>query len=531
MKGPRSIAGLITAIVAGAVLVSLIVFAIILGPSRAMHIAAAAALNIAVDGFAEDPDPHHIPVLDLAVDAHLLDSLQADLPWSGGDNVRAILTDNGVAHKVKFRYRGVVTPSHFLGGKKSFRLSMKRSNPWLPYRKVNVINPKAHNLVNDHMASWVAGNMGVPVPMNEMVFVRMNNADYGVMEMYEQVDGDFERNRHLGSHKIPVLKGDYPSVSDRTVPRGRTLWLDAAFWEDAGAKDTSEARTMLRKLITALVPDTLPVEAHRDSIAKLIDVDTWIRYEAALLVLNTIHVDQYHNQWLVLNPRTKRFYPVLWDALLMFAPPDEPLYYVNDAMSWWTYHIPEWRLQRDRVAYEALVRLQREGEFNARLDEVIERMKPSVLADRNKYGNVTLLAEDVHRVSVLHVIGSLAALRSNVAAHWERTLRRLEANDVQVKRDSLLHIASRSEAPIQLTWSGPEQAVVVNGEAVVVEPHPMGWSCMLYRTLKPPPGGKDHPLADHQRLDVQPLNATVHFEDGIPASLVITNAITDAAIE
>lgn len=512
------------------VLFSLLGFAIALGPSRAARIAGAAAANVLIDGFAERPVHHRIPVLELRVAPQDLDSLQADLPWSGGEAVKALLLEHGVEHKARFRYRGAYTPSHFLGGKKSFRLSLKRGNPWSPYRRVNVVNPKAHNLVNNHMAAWVAGSMGVPVPMDEMVFVRINDEDIGVMELFEQVDGDFERNRHLGVTEVPVYKGDYPAITRRELPKGRTLWADAAHWEYASDSDSSEAHGKLMRLVSALRKDTASLSAHRDSIAALVDVDTWLRYEAALLVINSTHIDQYHNQWLVLNPRTGRFYPVLWDALLMFAPPGEPLYYVNDAMTWWTLRIPEWRLKRDRYAYEAMVRLQREGEFEQRLDEVTARMRPSVLADRNKFGNVSMEPADVHRVSVLHVIGSIAGLRASCAAHWERTLARMERDSVTVERDTVLRVRAHSEAPIRLRWQGGTGLLRVDGSEVRAEEDGQGWSIVLHHRLRSL-SGKDHPLADKQRLTTDPLDALVSFGGPIPPSLAISNAITDDPIQ
>lgn len=531
MKHRMGIVGLVWSIGAAVVILSLIGFLFMLGPSRAVSIAAAAALNVTIDGLAEVRPEHRIPVMDLQVDPSALDSLQADLPWSGGRNVRAVLRSNGVEHKVKFRYRGVYSPSHFLGGKKSFRLTMKRSNPWAPYRKVNVINPKAFNLVNDHMAAWVAGSMGVAVPLNELVFVRMNDEDQGVMELFEQVDGDFERNRHLTTHEVPVYKGDYSPVVDRTLPKGRTLWQSAAHWEYASDADSTLAHAKLQALVAALVKDTNSIASHRDSIAQLIDVDAFLRYHAALLVINSMHIDQYHNQWLVLDPRTGRFYPVLWDALMMFAPPNEPLYYVHDAMAWWVAHIPEWRLQRDRYAYQALLEMERAGAFDVRLNSTIERIAPSVLADRNKFGNVTLQPEDVHRFSVVHVIGSLASFRSSVHGYWQRTLQRLEAKAVDVERGAQLRVRARIEAPVRLRWSGAPTIVQVNGAEAVPTEENGQWTLVLHRTLKPPAGGKDHPLADKQSLLVEPLDASILFEGGVPPSLVITNAITDETVE
>lgn len=529
MTAQRSPATWIRLALAAAVALSLVVFALLLGPGRAARIAAGAAGAMLVDGFAEEPGPHRIPVIDLHVDAAALDSLQRDLPWSGGRNVKASLLHQGVEHKARFRYRGAVTPSHFLGGKKSFRLSLKGSSPWAPYRKLNVINPKAHNLVNNHMATWVAGTMGVPVPMDEMVFARINGRDIGVMELYEQVDGGFMRHRHLWPDEVPVYKGDFPPITDRTLPKGRTLWADAAHWAYESDADSAVAHERLVRLINALRKDTLPLEAHRDSIAALIDVDAWLRYEAALLVLSTVHIDQYHNQWLVLDPRTQRFLPVLWDALMLFSPPGEPLYHVNDAMSWWLLRVPEWRLQRDRHAYAAMRRLARDGAFARHLDDVMDRLRPSVLADRNKHGNVTMLPEDVHRTSLLHVIGSTAGLRRDAQAYWERMMARMERADAQVETGAALRVRSAADAPIRLTWSG-EARITVNGVEHQAVAHGTGWTHVLHHALRVPEGGKDHPLADKQRYETMPIDVEVSFHGGLPDDLRITNAITDEPV-
>lgn len=529
MSAQRSPAYWLRLGLAAAVLLSLLVFAVLLGPGRAARIAAASAAAVIVDGIAEEPGPHRIPVIDLLVDEGELDSLELDLPWSGGRNVKATLMHQGVEHKARFRYRGAVTPSHFLGGKKSFRLSLKGSSPWAPYRKLNVINPKAHNLVNNHMATWVAGTMGVPVPMDEMVFVRINGRDIGVMELYEQLDGDFMRHRHLWPQEVPVYKGDFPPITHRALPKGRTLWADAAHWSYESDADSTVAHERLGRLIHALRKDTLPLEAHRDSIAALIDVDAWLRYEAALLVLCTVHIDQYHNQWLVMDPRTQRLLPVLWDALMLFSPPGEPLYYVNDAMSWWVLRVPEWRLQRDRYAYAAMRNLAREGAFVRRIEEVMERLRPSVLADRNKHGNVTMHPEDVHRTSLLHVVGSAAGLRRDALAYWERMLSRLERIDAEVEQGEVLRVRSAAEAPLRLRWSG-DARITVNGVEQRAEADGEGWTHVLHHALRVQEGGKDHPLADRQRFETVPIDAVIAFPGGIPGDLRITNAITDEPI-
>lgn len=54
----------------------------------------------------------------------------------------AVLVENGVEHPVKFRYRGMYSASHYLGGKKSFRLSLKKNNPFAPCTAVERDQPE-----------------------------------------------------------------------------------------------------------------------------------------------------------------------------------------------------------------------------------------------------------------------------------------------------------------------------------------------------------------------------------------------------
>lgn len=526
--------GAVWLVLLAVVFVSFIVFAILLGPDRAVRIATASFLSTTVDGLAEDPGPHRLRVVEVNIEEAYLDSLNSDLPWSGGRNMPATLVQNGVHHPVKFRYRGIYSASHYLGGKKSFRLTLKKNNPFGPYRKLNFINPKSFNLLNNHMGLWLAGRMGVAVPWNEMVFVRLNGRDYGVMEMYEQPDGSFERYRNLTKSDVPVYKGEYPAVTTREIPEKRSLWRKADYWEYESKADSTVARARLEALVDIIDDSTLTLPYRRDTLAKLIDVDAYARYLAAMLVVNTKHMDQFHNQWLVMSERTGLFYPIFWDALLMFPPDGEPLYFINDALAHWFLRIPEWRLLRDRYAYQALQDLHVEGAFMQEYDRTIERIKPSVLADRNKYGHVSLYPADVHRNSVVHVISSFANMRATVKAHWDRTLHRLADRNVRVERGAALRLTSNNEVPVELRWRSFDErppAVVAGTDTLTATRVDGWWSVTLHRTLTLPEGSWDRPFANWQHYLVKPMDLAVTFPSGVPSGLRITNAITDEAVE
>ena len=454
-------------------LLSLAAGAVAFGAQRAMRIAGAAVLNVVLDGLAERPVAHRIPVLDLEVASGALDSLNADLPWSGNVAQDAVLVQNGIRYKTKYRYRGLVATTHYLGGKKSFRLNLKKDNPFAPYRRLNFINPKTNNLLNCHLAYWMAGRMGVAVPHDELVFVRLNGRDHGVHEMFEQMDGGFERARHLVDHDVPVFKGDYPPATGREWPQGRALWRDAANWAYVSDADSAQAHARLKALIAVINAVDMDDRTRIDSLARLVDVEAYVRFYAALKVMHTMHIDNYHNQWLVLSPRSGRFYPVLWDPLLLFATYD-PYYPIHDALEFWLMKDPALRLRRDQHIHEALTAFVADSAFDRHMDALEERILPSVLADRNKHGQVTDQAEDVLRFSALHWAGSCARLRRELHAHWRNLIERMRVDGLEVRREGDVLVANwHSDATIG--YSVPDSLTV----------DPMGMKASVIRASMP----------------------------------------------
>ena len=261
--------------------------------------------------------------------------------------------------------------------------------------------------------------MGVPVPHDELVQVRLNGRDHGVMELYEQPTGKLEQVRGMWPEEVPVYKGDFGPLQGRALGARNLLWSEAAHWQYVSKADSAMAHARLTSLVGLVSDRRMPLDERRDSLASLIHMDAYLRYLAALWVVNTAHIDQYHNQFLVLDPRNGLFYPILWDALLMYEQPGKPRYYVHDALAYWVLQVPEWRLLRDRHAWQALQRLHGEGLFQTRWNEVEERVMPSLLADRNKYANVTLQAEDVHRYSMVHAAASSASMQEQVRTYWD----------------------------------------------------------------------------------------------------------------
>ncbi|MEO8069211.1 MAG: CotH kinase family protein [Flavobacteriales bacterium] len=487
------------------------------GVQRALGMAGAAVLNATADGLLESRVDHRLRVVDLEIDEQVLDSLQENLPYSGTEWKKAMLLDNGIHYPVSFRYRGYGA-IHHIGNKKSFRLKMKRGAAFGPYERMNFLNPKSFNMINVHLSYWIAARMGVAVPYNDMVFVRINGKDHGVMHACEQVDADYERNRHLSAGDVPMYKGDFAPTNVRDSVQHGPLWRSADNWQYLGKADSIDARRKLLGLVAMINAKDVPWQQRRDSLEKIIEVDAFLRFAAAMKVLETRHIDNYHNQLLVLSPRTGKFYPVLWDPILLFAPADEPLYPMYDALSFWLMHDPEWRWKRDRYIEEALHALQDDSLAYRYLDEVVERIEPSVHADRNKYGVLSMAGQDVDRYSVLHWAYSTEQLRKQMAAHWSGLRAELEAGDIQVKREmNNVLIAGTGVPPVELTLTGDSLQVEANSwgkdyrvDVIGSDEHAVRLRIFPWTAQNV----KGSSYNDRQRYELQPWNVRLRMSGG-----------------
>jgi len=177
--------------------------------------------------------------------------------------------------------------------------------------------------------------------------------------------------------------------------------------------------------------------------------------------------------------------------------------------------------------------LHTNGTFMRHYDQAIERIKPSVMADRNKFGHVSLVPSDVHRYSVAHVISSFAGMRATVNAYWDRTLVRLAGHEVAVEKGERLHLRTTNEVPLELRWRSfdalaPE--VVAGTDTLTAVRRDGWWSVTIHRELALPEGSWDRPFANWQHYLVQPLDLSIAFPGGVPSNVVITNAITDEEV-
>ena len=508
---------------------------ITLGGDRAMRIAATAMMATLVDGQIERPVPSTLPVFDVEVSESDLAALNSDLPWSGGESKPGTISFAGSSLPMKFRYRGLVVTSHYLGPKKSFRVTFEGDTPFGHMRRMNFINPKTPDMLNVHMALWVGRAMNVAAPFDDFAFVRINGRDIGVMEMTQQIDGGFEQDTSLASREVPVFKGDFPAAVGRSIPDRQPLWKDPHNWVFTGNADSADAVTRLGALIEVIGAAVPPATARDSALQRLIDIEAYLRYAAALQVIGTQHIDNYHNQWLVQDPADSLFFPVLWDPLMLFVPTGEPWYPIHDALAFRVLSEARWRLARDRNIWHALQQLHDGHLFTQEFRRTLDRIRPAVLADRNKCTGITVNSMDVFPYSITQFAKAAGALQRDVASYWDRLEEQCVVRDLEIRTvASGIHVTFRGPCAVRLEW--PRNDVDSTGVSAL----PIGtslvrakdrWILTIVPSVEQRGEGSGSPFADGTWFEPLPVDLTFSFPSGAPLELRAFNAVTDAPID
>ncbi len=500
--------------------------ALLLGPRTAARIAVAGSTTALVDGLIETRSHGSLPVVSLRIDEDTLAALQADMPFSGGRYVDAVLEDEGKDIPVRFRHRGLVITTHYLGSKKSFRLRLPKRNPFAPLRRVNLVVPKTQDIVANAVGIAIARSMEAAVPFDDMAWVRINGDDVGLMEMMEEVGTGYERTHGIGTHKVTAFKGDLLTQDTTRSTLQRNLWTSLDNWNVLASADSNAAIHGMRAVLAWVnTPDS--IAPPLDSLARWIDLSSFLRYCAAIQLLDSYHIDNHHNQWW-LHGAAGKLYPVLWDVYPFYDRTNGHFHMAHDALSYQVLRNGAARLERDRVLFAAWKAMHEQHGAEAIIRSLVDRVRPAVLADREKWMSIALGDEHVYRGSDLHWFRAVKKFRLRMDEKLEALRRGFAINDLQVEqRDSTLRVRFTGEVSLKMTTA---DTLLAPGTAVGIgELRTMGGAWVI-DPVADARGDAEARYRNRNFIEVRPVEVVIRFQGTLPRGLRFYNAVTDEEI-
>ena len=449
----------------GVIIFLLLVLALCLGGFNfgirdGLKINIAAALCAIENRTSNNITPNGLAVYDIKIEEKKWNKLVSNLPLSGKKKKSATFIYDGKEYKVKIRIRGNLK-LHWGGEKKSLRVYFKNESPFGSIKQMNFINPKTYQLTNDHVAVWIGKMIGTSTLYNEMVFLKVNGKNYGVMEMVEQPTESYSINAGKSDKGVILYKGDY--LTDKSgKSKSVLLWKDVDNWRLKGKRPDDKARIKLSSLINMLNNDSIPLKKRFQAIEEHVLVDDYLKYYAALTAVNTMHIDQAHNQIIVFNEDQEKYYPVLWDPTFMWA--QDPNHYYNfyDPLSYYMLQNPIWRENRDRYIYSFLTEYYDSGDFITFHKQLEDMLWESVKQDHKKCNPVGSKLDYVYRFSNSIFLHSNIKIRK-IADDYYQSLKQ-DMSNFHIERietkDSLIQIDYATNSPLILKIECTEEVIL-----------------------------------------------------------------------
>lgn len=253
---------------------------------------------------------HGLREVELWISAGEENALNHRLPQSGREYAKAKITHpDGSIEKASVRYRGDMM-HHWALGKKSWRVKTKKKHLWNGIRKFNLIVPETWAILEEHFGYRLAHDLDLLAPVSELVNLRVNGENRGIHTMVGQVDELFLRRnlRMPGDLYVGdlVLADAIPGFDNKVFDLPG-LWSKAAInnhFPDA------QSTPMFR---LAQVLDWEPGPRKAKAIGDILDLEAFARFAVYRCLVQTGHVDSYHNWKLYYDPWRNRFEPVVWD--------------------------------------------------------------------------------------------------------------------------------------------------------------------------------------------------------------------------
>jgi spore coat protein CotH len=253
--------------------------------------------------------PDAVPLYRLAADPD-------DLAWLA-DNyltdeyIPAVFAFEGENHAVDVRYRGDVS-RHF--PKKSWKIrfaATDRFGEGTGQRRLNLnAEYSDQSLLREYLAYDFLARVGVLAPQADFVRLEIDGETKGLFTRVEQVDKLFLHRRGFD------VQGNLYEANYGNLARLDSAWEYRYYYDKKANAKGGDAYHDLHALAT-LISDT-PVDGFPQAIAAVLDVDGWLDWYAATILLGDFEFVE-KDYYLYHDFHTDRWHIVPWDFDMTFG--------------------------------------------------------------------------------------------------------------------------------------------------------------------------------------------------------------------
>tara|TARA_Y100000590_G_scaffold108434_1_gene123270 strand:+ start:1063 stop:3660 length:2598 start_codon:yes stop_codon:yes gene_type:complete len=266
-------------------------------------------------------DAKGLPAIKIYVENQSEKKLLENTPYSTKEwqSAKIIFDNDDKLKNIKFRYRGD-NPENWLFEKKSIRIRLRKNEMinrqrYFEYWPVDLKISSSTNL---------AIMSGVDISKIRLVELYVNDVSDGIFMEFERLDENFlRRNKFM---PVNLYKGENYNTEtkiglDRNLYNNEGLWKKNAVFNKKEISDKSD----LKKFLISLKQSTQNIE-NFNKFLTYIDMETWAKYCAYLIISQNQHHSPWHNNRLIVDPWSGHVTPVVNDPeIIMVSDNKNPL--------------------------------------------------------------------------------------------------------------------------------------------------------------------------------------------------------------
>lgn len=320
-----------------------------------------------------------IPVYQLFVRKMHLDELNANLPFSGSENVAGNLQIGKTVFPAKVRYRGD-NYYHWGAVNKSWRIKLKDDVLLEGINKFNLINPKYDDQMTFTITSTISSAAGILSPRAFPVALFINNEYAGLYEYADQLDESFLRLNNL----LPgdIYSGDKPRDENEWITpelQNAVISDNPLLWEVSTTFDGEDERAQKNIVLllekTNSEDPTVFIEFFSQHLG-----EEYLRFLAEKTLIGDIHVDDRHNHRFYFDPSSGKFVPMAWDQQIEPLDPDSTPDLVSNWIDRQVVRFPQLVGMKNQLMQEQLTAMDEE-KIVSLIDETAAKIEAPLLYD------------------------------------------------------------------------------------------------------------------------------------------------------
>lgn len=241
-----------------------------------------------------------LPVYQLKVDPADYQSIVNQLPapystqfrTTPSQKISGVLSFSGKDYKVDVNFRGIGY-QHWSEPKKSLRVTIKSGETLEGLDEIDLIVPSDSNYYGFFLNKWAADYLGLYTNEPSLIHVYLNNIDYGPFVKFDRWNQSFLERRGAQNG---LIFGDIDPSPGRPL-----LYQNIGAWKIYDPPNNMIGDfSAIEKLLAALNHPN--PQTSFSQLKQIIDIDSFVRWEALAVFFNTRHQDDFHNIRLFLNP-------------------------------------------------------------------------------------------------------------------------------------------------------------------------------------------------------------------------------------